>query len=32
MNYEKAIEIANEHIGQDIINKLNFCNEKLEIK
>ena len=28
----KAIEIANEHIGQDIINKLNFCNEKLEIK
>lgn len=32
MNYEKAIEIANKHIGQDIIDKLHFCNEKLEIK
>ncbi len=32
MNYEKAIEIANKHIGQNIIDKLHFCNEKLEIK
>ena len=32
MNYEKAIEIANKHIGQDVIDKLHFCNEKLEIK
>lgn len=24
MNYEKAIEVANEHIGQDIINKLHL--------
>lgn len=32
MNYEKAIEVANQHIGQDVIEKLHFCNEKLEIK
>ena len=32
MNYEKAIEIANKHIGQDIIDKLHFCNENLEVK
>ena len=30
--YEKAIEVANEHIGQDIINKLHFCNENLEVE
>ena len=29
--YEKAVEIANELIGQDVINKLNFCNENLEV-
>ena len=32
MNCEKAIEITNKHIGQDIIDKLHFCNERLEIK
>ncbi len=32
MNCEKAVEIANKHIGQDIIDKLHFCNERLEIK
>ena len=32
MNYEKAIEIANKHIGQNIIDKLHFCNENLEVK
>lgn len=32
MNYEKAIEVANKHIGQDIINKLHFCNERLYVK
>ena len=26
-NYEKSIKIANEVIGEDIINKLNFCEE-----
>lgn len=30
--YEKAIEVTNEHIGQDIINKLHFCNENLEVE
>lgn len=32
MNYEKAVEIANKHIGQYVINKLHFCNENLEMK
>lgn len=32
MNYEKAIEITNKHIGQEIIDKLHFCNEKLEVE
>ena len=32
MNYEKAIEIANNHIGQDVINKLHFCNEELNVE
>ena len=32
MNCEKAVEIANKHIGQDIIDKLHFCNERLEIE
>ena len=27
--YEKAINIVNEHIGLDTINKLHFCNENL---
>ena len=27
-----AIEIANKHIGQEIIDKLHFYNERLEIK
>ena len=31
INYEKAIEIANNHIGQDIIKKLHFCDENLDI-
>lgn len=31
LNYEKAIEVVNKHIGKDIINKLNFCNDKLDI-
>ena len=31
-NYEKAIEIANKHIGQDVINNLHFCNEDLNIR
>ena len=31
VNYEKAIEVVNKHIGKDIINKLNFCNDKLDI-
>ena len=31
VNYEKAIEAVNNHIGKDIINKLNFCNDKLDI-
>lgn len=31
VNYEKAIEAVNKHIGKDIINKLNFCNDKLDI-
>lgn len=31
INYEKAIECANKHIGQDVINQLHFCNEELEI-
>ena len=26
MNYEKAIEVANKYIGQEIIDKLHFCN------
>ena len=26
-NYEKSIEIVNDIIGKDIINKLNFCEE-----
>lgn len=29
--YEKAVELANEIIGKDIISKLHFCNENLEI-
>ncbi len=29
--YEETIKVANEHIGQDVVNKLNFCNENLEI-
>lgn len=29
--YEKAIEVVNKLIGQNVINKLNFCNENLEI-
>lgn len=32
MNYEKALDVANKHIGQDIIDKLHFCNENLNIK
>lgn len=32
MNYEKAIEVANKHIGMDVINQLNFCNEELDVK
>ena len=31
MNYEKAVKTANKHIGQDVINKLHFCNENLEM-
>ena len=31
MHYEKAVKVANKHIGQDVIDKLHFCNEKLEI-
>ncbi len=27
----KAVELANEIIGKDIISKLHFCNENLEI-
>ena len=26
MNYEKAIEVANKYIGQEIIDKLHFRN------
>ncbi len=29
--YEKAVELANEIIGKDIISKLHFCDENLEI-
>ena len=29
--YEKAIEVVNKLIGQNVINKLNFCNENLEV-
>ena len=32
LNYETAIEVANKHIGMDIINQLNFCNEELEVE
>lgn len=32
INYEKAIEIANKQIGQDVINNLHFCNENLDIR
>ena len=32
MNYEKAIEVANKHIGQDVIDKLHFCNKRLDIE
>lgn len=31
VNYERAIKIANKHIGLRVINKLHFCNENLEI-
>ena len=27
-SYEKSMEIANNHIGYDVIEKLHFCNEK----
>ena len=27
INYEEAIKIANEVIGEEIINKLHFCEE-----
>lgn len=30
--YEKAVEVTNKLIGQDIINKLHFCNENLEVE
>lgn len=29
--YEESVKLANKIIGEDTINKLNFCNEKLEI-
>ena len=30
MYYQESIEIANNHIGLDIINKLHFCNDDLK--
>lgn len=30
--YEESIELANKTIGTNIIQKLNFCNDNLEIK
>lgn len=30
--YEQALEFTNNYLGNDIIGKLNFCNELLEIK
>ena len=30
--YEGSIELVKKHIGQDIIEKLRFCNENLEVE
>jgi len=29
--YENALELVKEHIGHEIIDELNFCNDNLEI-